>query len=135
MAARTTFGGGAPAAAGDSIAAYKERMAQPHWASPRIPMSQAAQFAGKDVTFAGRALAMDGHSMSLQCLASGVNVEIIGVPPGLEVSTMNEVTCYVPENGQGPFHFCSVGMLNDDFDADVYKQLVTIIGKQRDLFY
>jgi hypothetical protein len=130
---RTVIGGGRV----NGAAAAKERMADPNWAAPRISMTDANKFAGRDVTFIGETEELDHASGTavMRCVVSNNQVHIIGVPADAEVSKLNELTCFVEAAGQ-PVVYVSHGMMNDEFNTQVYSQLLQLIHTHhRDLFF
>lgn len=125
-----TSGGAAKA----SINAVKERQQDPKWSAPRITAADLSKYIGRDVTLVGEAISVDPASGTGQfnCIVTQIPFTVTGMQT-TEVSKLNELTVYVESPTQ--LVVSSIGLLNDDFHAQVYGSLVKLIHTHhQDLF-
>ncbi|KAI5689407.1 Replication factor A protein 3 [Leishmania braziliensis] len=68
-----------------------------------------------------------------KCGATGMSVKVVGVPEAVEVSRVCEFICYV-DPSTGELTYFQHAMLDDEFDFEVYRRLVSLTTKVPQLF-
>lgn len=106
----------------------------PKWCAPRISADEIQKYVGRSVTLIGDAsVAGADGSIEFQCIVSGQRFKVQNVNSS-DLVTRNELQIFVDPSGN--FYLESSTQLDDDFDAEAYKQLIGLIRNHHSsLFY